>query len=510
MKRRGLLDTGGLVDRFATGRGFAAVLAVYIVLHFALRLALSPTIGVDDVAETIFAQSLQWTYDPRQPPLYTWLLWATFHVFGVGVASVALLKYALVAAGYVCVWLSACRIFLDRRLALLAVLSLSLIYAVGYGVHVGFTNTVLLFAACGATLYALLLVVERGGVVDYLALGAALGIGLLSKWGYAVFAAPLVIAALLQEESRRRLADPRIVATFAVAAAFVGPFLLLGFQGGTMNGVFTGAMREGGHASYLAGVGSGLGSLFVAVTMFLAPLWLFAVTIFPNALRAPRRAAGVFDARRLFEHFFVVVAGVLLLGVFVAGITHFKSRWMHPALIVFPLYYFCLVRDAGYSPRQLQGWAALVAVAAAAVIGARLAQDLVGPPFCGKCRLLKPYAELARVIESQGFSGGTIVAGDEHIAGNFRAVFPESRAATSVYPFYIPPLPPDGNGQCLVVWEQGEGDGIPPALRQFLQAGFDAEPGFAPIQTIEVPYRRGDPRRLTLDFIRLPGTGRCR
>ena len=510
MKRGGSPDTGAVVDRFATGRGFAAVLVAYIVLHFALRLALSPTIGVDDVAETIFAQSLQWTYYARQPPLYTWLLWATFHVFGVGVVSVALLKYALVAAGYVCFWLSACRIFPDRRLALLAVLSMSLIYAVGYGVHVGFTNTVLLFAACGATLYALLLVVERGGVADYLALGAALGVGLLSKWGYAVFAAPLVLAAMFQEASRRRLADPRMIATFAVVAVLVGPFLVFGFQGGAMIGVFTGTMRAGGRASYLAGVGSGLGTLVVAVSMFLAPLWLFAVTVFPKALRAPPRAAGGFDARRLFEHFFLVVAGVLLLGVFVAGITHFKSRWMHPALIAFPLYFFCLVRDAGFSPRQLRAWAALVAVAAAAVIGARLAQDLVGPPFCGKCRLLKPYPELARVIESQGFSGGTIVAGDEHIAGNFRAVFPESRAATSAYPFYIPPVPAESGGQCLVVWDQREGDSIPLGLRQFLQTGFGAEPGFAPIQTIDAPYRRGDPRRLTLDFIRLPGTGRCR
>lgn len=497
-----------VLERIATWPGFAAILAAYIGLHFALRLILSPTVGVDDVAEAIFAQSLQWTYYPRQPPLYTWLLWATFQVFGVSVAAVAFLKYALAAAGYLFFWLSACRIFPDRRLSLLAALSLSLIYAIGYGIHVGFTNTVLLIAACGATLYALLRVVQDGHLADYLALGLSLGVGFLSKWGYPAFAAPLLVAATLQQASRRRLADIRILAALAVAVALVGPYLTFGFQGAAVAHVFNGTMREGTHAVSLAGIGDGLSSLFVAIVMFLAPLWMLAVVVFPRILGARARAASSFDARRFFEHFFLLAGAAAILGVFLLGITHFKSRWMHPLLILFPLYLACLVEDAGFSARQLRIWLVLAATAAAAVVGARLAQDLAGPPWCGKCRLFKPYPELADAIRSRGFSSGTIVAGDEHIAGNFRVAFPDARVATSVYAFYVPP-PRAFSGQCLVVWDAGQGPEMPLALSQFLKSAFRADAGPGPVQSVEAQYRRGDPRRLALDFMILPGTGRC-
>ncbi|HLF59326.1 MAG TPA: glycosyltransferase family 39 protein [Alphaproteobacteria bacterium] len=503
----------GLAEWLVRWPGFLALLACYIALHFALRLALSPTVGVDDVAEGLFAQSLQWTYYPRQPPLYTWLLWGSFRLFGVTVAALAFLKYALVALGYLFFYLSARRMFADRRIALLAALSPSLIYAVGYGVHLGFTNTVLLTAACAATFYVLLRVIQDGRTGDYVALGVAIGIGLLSKWGYPAFIGALSVAALMQEPSRRSLRDPRILLTLIVTAALVTPYFLWGFHSSAVHNVFNGVMRRGGQAPYFAGVATGLQTLAIAITMFLAPLWLIALAIFPKALAARRHAArpGGLDSRRLLEHFFLAMLVIVLAGVFIAGITFYKSRWMHPVLILFPLYFFCLVEDAGFSPRRLRVFVAVLAVAAVAVIAARLLQDVGGPPFCGKCRMLRPYPELAREIESRGFSGGTIVAGDEHIAGNFRVAFSGSRVATSKYAFYVPPPPaPGAAGQCLVVWDAHDGDAVPPALAQFLKEAFDAEPPDGPVQSVEAPYRHTDLRTLRLDFVALPATGTCR
>ena len=154
-------------------------------------------------------------------------------------------------------------------------------------------------------------------------------------------------------------------------------------------------------------------------------------------------------------------------------------------------------------------WAGILVFAAVAAVGMRLAQDLIGPPFCGKCRLLKPYPELAREIGARGFTGGTIVAGDEHIAGNFRMIFPGARVATSKYKFYVPPLVPGANGQCLVVWDAKEGGRVPDALAAFLKEEFGVVPGGAP-QSVEAPYRRDPERTLQLEFEILPGSGTCR
>ena len=504
-------------------RGFSALLALYISIHFALRLAISPAIAVDDVAETIFAQNLQWSYYYRQPPLFTWLLWGAFRVFGVTVASVFLVKYALVALGYVFYYLSAREIFTDRRLVLAAALSPSLIYTIGYGMHVGFTNTVLLTASCAATFYAFLLMTRCGAKRDYLFFGAALAAGLLSKWGFPAFAGALIAAGLCQEPARRRFFSPRIALAFLPLAAIIVPFLLWGFHGGHgMGSLYRDAMRRGGGSAYIPGVLSGFSKLAVAIVEFLAPFWIFAVAVFPRAVTAAPRstamglsasapsASGMLDYRRLLEHFFIVMAAIVLIGVLAAGVTQYKSRWMHAVLILFPLYFFCRVQDAGFTARQLKIWAGVLGATAFAVFGVLLAQGFLG--YCGRCRLQAPYPELARLVAQQGFSGGTIVAGDEHIAGNFRLVFPEARVATPVYDYYVPPGPaPDAQGQCLVIWNARDGDAMPRHLPLFLEAAFGANvPDSAARQSVAAPYRYGVKRLLSLDFVLLPGTGQCR
>lgn len=499
-----------LAGILATWPGFLGLLAVYLFIHFALRLALSSTVGVDDVAESIFAQSLQWTYYPRQPPLFTWLMWGGFELFGVGLAAIVAVKYTLVALAYVFFYLSARQIFTDRALVLAAALSPSLIYAIGWGVHVGFTNTVLLTAACSATFYVFLRLCDRGALSDYFWLGAALGAGLLSKWGFPAFAGSLLIAGLLQETSRRRLLDRRMFVTLAVAAVLLAPFVIWGFSGERVHDVFQADMRHGGRIPFFAGAVAGIETLAVAVAAFLAPLWVLGLIVFPKTLTAARRpVASGLDARRLLEHFFLIMALVLLAGVFVFGITFFKSRWMHPVLLLFPFYFFCLVRDSGFSGRQMRVWAGVLVFAALAAVGMRLAQDVIGPPFCGKCRLLKPYPELAREIGARGFTGGTIVAADEHIAGNFRMVFPKARVATSKYKFYVPPPAAAGDGQCLVVWDARDGDRVPEKLAAFLDEKFGAVAGGAP-QSVAAPYRHDEGRTLRLDFEILPGAGTCR
>ncbi len=509
-------------------RGFVVLLAAYIALHFALRLGLSKTIGTDYVAEAIFAQSLEWSYYPRQPPLYTWLQWALFQVFGVNLFSIALLKYALLALTYLFFYLSARRIFTDPRLRLLAALSPSLIYAVGWGAHVGFTNTALLMTACVATFYALVRLVETGSRMAYLGLGAALGLGLLSKYGYAVFAVSALGAALVQEGARKRLLDPRMLLAIGLAAALVAPYLAWGFAGS--NGfvsVFEGTMKEGGGVPYFEGVASGLATLIEAAVMFLAPLWLVLLLIFPRAVmpgpagrraganaRAAAPAGAALDVRRLLEHFFVIAFALLTLGIFVAGITTFSSRWMHPLLVLFPIYFFCLVQDRGFDARQVRRFAVTLVFFAALVIAFRVAQATIGPPLCNKCRLAMPYPALTHEIAERGFDAGSIVAADEHIAGNFRIAFPDSRVISVSYPFYIPPprSPREaGTGQCLILWHARAGEAVPERLSAFLGAKMDvslnraAATGFV---EAEPPFRDG--RALRLGYVLLEGTGECR
>jgi hypothetical protein len=57
----------------------------------------------------------------------------------------------------------------------------------------------------------------------------------------------------------------------------------------------------------------------------------------------------------------------------------------------------------------------------------------------------------ARAFQQAGFDKGTLLAPTYDLAGNLRAVFPDSRTITQGYPISVfgPAVP----GPCLVVWE---------------------------------------------------------
>src|SRR5262249_56533680 len=61
----------------ARPRQVALTILASLALHFGLRLALGPTLGLDDAEQVLFAQQWLWNYRFRAPPLFTWALLAT-------------------------------------------------------------------------------------------------------------------------------------------------------------------------------------------------------------------------------------------------------------------------------------------------------------------------------------------------------------------------------------------------------------------------------------------------
>src|SRR5262249_41548721 len=79
-------STAGDRRGWGTGpRAFALLLVAYAITHAALRVWISPILNIDDAREAIFTQTLAWGYQPRQPPLYTWLAWVAVRLAGLSV-----------------------------------------------------------------------------------------------------------------------------------------------------------------------------------------------------------------------------------------------------------------------------------------------------------------------------------------------------------------------------------------------------------------------------------------
>ena len=98
----------------AETRVILGLIGLYLVGHFALRLALGPTLGLDDAEQILFAQRWDFGYRFRQPPLFTWLLLPVIDVVGPGVLAVSLVRYLLLAITFVSLYLTA-RLCLDDQ-----------------------------------------------------------------------------------------------------------------------------------------------------------------------------------------------------------------------------------------------------------------------------------------------------------------------------------------------------------------------------------------------------------
>jgi 4-amino-4-deoxy-L-arabinose transferase-like glycosyltransferase len=84
---------------------------IYLVTHFLIRLLFSTTLQVDDAEQIRHAQQFLLGHPIPQPPLYSWLSWGFFKIFGTGLFALTLLKYTLITLTFWLTWLVSGQLF---------------------------------------------------------------------------------------------------------------------------------------------------------------------------------------------------------------------------------------------------------------------------------------------------------------------------------------------------------------------------------------------------------------
>jgi 4-amino-4-deoxy-L-arabinose transferase-like glycosyltransferase len=466
------LDIGKLYRRWAwpsPARAFWLLLVGYLVLHLALRLAISRTLQHDEAEQPIFAQSLAVGYS-GQPPLYTWLVWLLAQVFGMNLLTLALVKTSVLAAVYGFLFLAGRRLLDDRRAAL-GVASLLLVPLFAWEFVRDYTHTPLACALSAATLYALLRLQEGGRCFDYSLLGLLLGLGMLSKYNYALFALPLLLAALSLPSFRPRLLSPWVLLTVAVAALVMLPHLLwLVEHGAQVRGFLAGRAAVGRTGHYLAGVLVGTGSLLWNLFLYLTPLWLVYLLLFPQGF-SWRSNTATDSPPPLLSRFLVAALVVRSLPIFLFGVTRFFIHWLDPMLLLFPLWFFGRVPLRSRKP--LQRFGLVLGLAAAVVLGARVSHAWLGweaSKHADRDRLMEAQAQ--ELIDA-GFDRGTVITESHVIGGNLLLHLPQVEVCCVKYP--AQPLSAkvrEGTDAapflCCLVWDATYFDDPPMPLTQFL------------------------------------------
>ncbi len=429
-------------------RLFGAIL-VYCAVFTAIRLLTAPSIAVDAELEQLNAQLWAWGYELRQPPLYTWLLAAVQTAVGPGLISHLVLKYALLTGIVLLYGRLAMQLLGSRLFGILAGLSLLSLWQIGWNLHEGVTHTLALTLCCvlTATIWADLR--RRRRLTGYALLGLALGAGLLSKFGFIAFVACLVGASALQPTWRRVMLHPGVMLSACIAALIVAPYglWLLGMQG-DLAAVFTGTV--GADAPVSNRLTAMLGAALAALG-FVSPFLILTLIACPALLRSIR-SEPISEGEKLCRDACLVGLALLALGVLFLGVEQIRARWLHPFLLLLPIWLLGRLQRADMTDAQLRRFGIVLILAIGAMAAGRLTANLIAEPLCGACRPLIPYDGLIAGIERAGFSQGMIISDDRFTAANLLAAFPTSFASALDRP-NAPQQPADFRAEsCLYVF----------------------------------------------------------
>ena len=440
---------------YATPFGVWSIVALWGLSHLLLRALSTPVLGTDDMFENVLVQTFEPGYMLRQPPLYEWLLFSAQQVFGPTIWAALFVKYGLISLAALFLFLIARKAIVDPRLAALCAFSYSLYYQFGWNLHEGVTHTVVLTVACAMSAFFLLKALETGQLVYYLLFGAAAGAGLLGKHSYPVFVLALLLAVLSDPLWRGRLRLIGLLLVPLAAAVIYSPYAWwILSEGLKLLSSVSDTMGVSAQTSHLARSAEGLGKLAFGLVGFSVPLVpLLLVLFWPRYLgRKQPEAPAVNDVARLCGR--TVLAMIVLTALLIAltGATYVKERHMHPLLLLLPVFLFADLERFDFH-RQWR-WLAVILVAVVAVAFLARVPGLVAPDkiWCGgKCRHMKPYADLRAPLAELGAANATLIADNGYTGGNLRVLFPGARVVTKAIPARTAP-----RDRCFFIWEEGD------------------------------------------------------
>lgn len=469
-------------DQIITKWFFFGLLA-YFAAHVAVRVLISSSLELDEAEQALFTQWIRGTYVSK-PPLYTWLQIIVFKIFGINVFGLSLLKNSLLFTTYAFVFLSGRLLFRDTKLALLAALSLLLIPQISWESQRDLTHSILVTALSAMSFYVVLGLLESRASKHYLCFGLLVGLGMLSKYNYSIFAGAVLLTLLTYPEGRSVLYDRRIFMSLAIALAIVLPYLfwLLTHLGAATASVDKFNILTHG---YLI---KGTVRLVLASISFVAPLSLIYLVLFPRGFVRAFHNAPCRQVSFPIHRYFLIVLCILWTMTLLWGVTNFKDRWMLPFFFLFPLYFLGYVGGYAINAKTVSRFSAVAVLAALSILIVIPARVVLGPSLGYYTSFNFPYVKLAHKIREYCPDPRLIIADRPQNAGNIRLQFPKSLVmAPTLEP--IRAKKPSVDRKTVVFWNAGESTQMPSRLKAYLRNEFKISPEQLTIIYTELPYK---------------------
>jgi len=206
-------------------RAFRIALAVILgvtVWRIGVLVGVDAPLFGDEAQYWTWAQDLAWGYYSK-PPMVAWMIAATTSVCGDGEACVRLAAPLSYVVSALFLFLLARRLYDARIASWTTTVFITLPGVAVSSILISTDAFLLMFWAIG--LYCAWRAIEDGQWGWWLATGAAIGLGLLSKYAMVAFAGSLVLYLALTPGRRRLLVGPKFWAAMFLAFALIGPNL---------------------------------------------------------------------------------------------------------------------------------------------------------------------------------------------------------------------------------------------------------------------------------------------
>ena len=433
---------------FPTPRQFFGLLLVYFTLQIILRVCISSSLDLDESEQLVLAQKLSWGYG-SQPPLYTWIQFGFFKVFGLSVFGLSLLKNILLFCTYAFTYLNVR--FITRRHAagVAAAASLLFIPQIAWESQRDLTHSVLAATLVCVTLFCFLRLTRQRSAAAYVLFGLCAGLGVLSKYNFALVVVALALAAVFTREFRAVILDKRIVLAGLIAVLIVLPNLLWAKSHPELALRAAGKFKIQESTRWFAAIASGLKTLILGSVLFFGPLALIYGIIFWKRPIADTAAARNPYVGLLLRMLFISY-GFIVLAIVILRISEVRDRWLQPILVCSPVLLIAWLQDRLDTVRLK--WILALAFAAMVLVTVALHGRIIWAERMQRTQPWnRPYDALAAQLKSPLTSASTVMTDTTLLAGNLRMNIPGKTFTTPE----LSGIFSDTNNPVALVWEAG-------------------------------------------------------
>ena len=422
------------------------LILAFCVIHWAIRVFIAPVYTIEEADQLLFSQSLQVGYEARQPPMLAWMHVLAIAGGGLFPPVVFALKYLLLFVALASYYLAARNVLIRPGVSAAAVAAWALTFQVGWGVHEDLLGATALMASLALTLHAFTRILTWRRYRDWVYLGCAIGVGMLTHHLFVVFPLAMMIGIFMSPFFRDAVKPWRLAVTLLVAALIYGPYA---FWVSTHIGSVGDAAREylaswEVDAGWLDRAGQAAVGFGRTLLEFTLPLSLFWLMLFwglwlpilypmfgrrstdeePHEVSWRKLFVAVDDAGRDRLSGGRGVRGSDLQGLLDdAGAVHCADLDVRP----------CEARGRfpGGDPRFCGSGDRLRSAGRGAVGSSNGGWK---SRCANVCRSYTPIKDWAVELKKAGFMQGTIVGADKHLTGNLRGAFPRTRVLDASIP----------------------------------------------------------------------------